>query len=59
LYDSTHMGFVGTRTAMQASPDFTFLGFSSVGFMVRRSSFCGMDSNLHAMWAVWQSSTGD
>merc|ERR1719399_2216264 len=57
--DSTHIGFDGTSLTMQASPDFTVFGFSSRTLPERRSILVVISENLHAMCAVWQSSTGD
>jgi hypothetical protein len=52
------MGLEGTILTMAASPDLMNLGRSSVDLPVRRSIFSRRVSNLHAMWAVWQSRTG-
>lgn len=56
--DSTQSGLVGVRMMMAASPDLIAFGFSSVVLPERRSHFSLISENLHAMWAVWQSSTG-
>merc|ERR1712072_404884 len=45
---STHIGFDGSRMAMQASPDLTNLGFSSSTLPERRSIFDLISLNLHA-----------
>lgn len=55
---STHIGLLGTKLTIAASPDLMALGFSSVVLPVRRSHFSLISANLHAMWAVWQSRTG-
>lgn len=52
------MGLLGTSFAMQASPDLTNLGLSSIDLPVRRSIFSTSSENLQAMCAVWQSRTG-
>merc|ERR1719153_1680298 len=44
---------------MAASPDLMNLGASSVDLPVRLSTFSKISENLHAMWAVWQSRTGE
>merc|ERR1719458_2287352 len=56
---STHMGLLGISLTMAASPDLMNLGASSVDFPVRLSTFSKISANLQAMWAVWQSSTGE
>merc|ERR1712021_190305 len=56
---STHMGFDGFMRTMAASPDLTFLGKSSIFLPERRSIFSKSSSNLQAIWAVWQSKTGE
>merc|ERR1719411_1962278 len=56
---STHMGLLGSSFTMAASPDLMNLGASSVDFPVRLSTFSRISANLQAMWAVWQSSTGE
>lgn len=56
---STHMGFPGTISTMAASPDFRDLGLSSSFLPERRSIFSFSSANLQAMWAVWQSMTGE
>merc|ERR1719234_2385647 len=56
---STHMGLLGINLTMAASPDLMNLGASSVDLPVRRSTFSRISANLQAMWAVWQSSTGE
>merc|ERR1712088_896071 len=56
---STHMGLLGSSLTMAASPDLMNLGASSVDFPVRLSTFSRISANLQAMWAVWQSSTGE
>ncbi len=55
---STHIGLEGTILTMAASPDLMNLGAFSIDLPVRRSIFSKISENLHAMWAVWQSSTG-
>jgi hypothetical protein len=44
---------------MAASPDLTNLGEASMTLPVRRSIFSMSSANLQAMWAVWQSRTGE
>merc|ERR1711915_1105631 len=56
---STHMGLLGTSCTMAASPDLMNLGLASVDLPVRLSTFSLISANLQAMWAVWQSSTGE
>merc|ERR1712032_535464 len=56
---STHMGLLGSSLTMAASPDLMNLGASSVDLPVRLSTFSRISANLQAMWAVWQSSTGE
>merc|ERR1719220_2330412 len=56
---STHMGLLGRSLTMAASPDLMNLGASSVDLPVRLSTFSRISANLQAMWAVWQSSTGE
>ena len=56
--DSTHIGFDGIILTMAASPDLMNFGRSSTDLPERRSIFSRRVSNLHAMWAVWQSRTG-
>ena len=56
---STHMGLEGTILTIAASPALTNLGESSVFLPVRRSIFSIKVSNLQAIWAVWQSRTGE
>lgn len=58
MNDSTHMGFEGMSLTMAASPDLTNLGAFSIDLPVRRSIFSKSSENLHAICAVWQSSTG-
>ena len=58
LKASTHMGLLGIRVIIPASPDFRALGASSNFLPERRSIFSLISSNLQAMWAVWQSRTG-
>mmetsp|Transcript_105907 Transcript_105907/g.257298 ORF Transcript_105907/g.257298 Transcript_105907/m.257298 type:complete len:243 (-) Transcript_105907:639-1367(-) len=58
LNGSTHIGRCGSRVTVQPSPVFTDLGVASVTLLVRRSILSLMTANLHATWAVWQSSTG-
>jgi len=58
LYVSTHMGLVGSMCTMAASPDLMALGFSSRALPVRLSILVVKVANLHAMWQVWQSTTG-
>lgn len=53
------MGFPGTISTMAASPDFRALGLSSSFLPERRSIFSFSSANLQAMWAVWQSMTGE
>lgn len=53
------MGFPGTISTMAASPDFRDLGLSSSFLPDRRSIFSFSSANLQAMWAVWQSMTGE
>merc|ERR1740128_1420766 len=59
LKDSTHMGLLGIRVTIAASPDLMNLGLSSVDLPVRLSTFSLISANLQAMWAVWQSRTGE
>merc|ERR1712083_864926 len=56
---SRHMGLLGSSFTMAASPDLMNLGASSVDLPVRLSTFSKISANLQAMWAVWQSSTGE
>merc|ERR1711928_35499 len=56
---STHMGLLGSSLTMAASPDLMNLGASSVDLPVRLSTFSMISANLQAIWAVWQSSTGE
>merc|ERR1719369_173315 len=56
---STHMGLEGISSTMAASPDLIDLGLVSVAFPVRRSTFSLISLNLQAIWAVWQSKTGE
>merc|ERR1711962_1157152 len=55
---STHIGLLGVRVTIAASPDLMNLGLSSVDLPVRRSTFSLISANLQAMCAVWQSRTG-
>merc|ERR1711887_298069 len=55
---STHMGLLGTKVTIAASPDLMNFGLSSVDLPVRRSTFSLISANLQAMCAVWQSRTG-
>merc|ERR1712072_1659387 len=56
---STHIGFDGVIKTMAASPDLTFLGKSSIFLPERLSIFSLSSVNLQAIWAVWQSKTGE
>lgn len=56
---STHIGFWGTRSTMAASPDLTNLGLSSSFLPERRSIFSLISLKRQAIWAVWQSRTGE
>lgn len=58
LNGSTHMGLLGTRSIIAASPDLMNFGMSSNFFPDRRSIFSLISTNLQAIWAVWQSNTG-
>lgn len=55
---STHMGLVGLKTTKAESPLRRVLGAYSVTLPVLRSILATSSSNLQAMWAVWQSSSG-
>jgi hypothetical protein len=55
---STHIGLVGINLIMAASPDLMNLGSSSMALPVLLSFFDRISWNLQAMWAVWQSNTG-
>lgn len=56
---STHMGLDGIILTRAASPDLMNLGLVSTDLPVRRSIFSVSSENLQAMWAVWQSRTGE
>ncbi|KAH9419682.1 hypothetical protein DERP_015403 [Dermatophagoides pteronyssinus] len=47
--DSTHIGLVGAKSIMAASPDLIDLGISSNFFPERRSHFSLISLNLQAM----------
>merc|ERR1712036_94772 len=55
---STTIGFDGTILTMAASPDWMCFGNSSVTLPVLLSILFSISANLHAIWQVWQSSTG-
>merc|ERR1711942_215461 len=57
--DSTHMGLLGIILTMQESPDLTNLGAASNSLPVRLSILVWSSANLQAIWAVWQSRTGE
>lgn len=56
---STHMGLMGTRLTVAASPDMRICGWSSSFLPVRRSSFSFSSAKRQVTWAVWQSRTGE
>ena len=53
------MGLLGIIFTMHESPDLTNLGLTSISLPVRLSILVWSSENLHAKWAVWQSSTGE
>ncbi len=55
---STHIGLVGVRMIKAESPFLTAFGYSSRALPVLLSIFDWISVNLQAMWAVWQSKTG-
>lgn len=55
---SQHMGLEGFKTTMAESPFLMNLGSSSVALPVLLSILDWISWNLQAMWAVWQSKTG-
>merc|ERR1719219_638253 len=57
--DSTHIGLLGTIFTMHESPDLTNLGEASSSLPVRLSILVCNSANLQAIWAVWQSRTGE
>jgi len=55
---STHIGFDGTKVIIAASPVLTNFGSSSRTTPVLLSILLLISANLQAIWAVWQSKTG-
>ena len=55
---STHIGLLGTSLTIAASPYLINFGSSSIKTPDLLSTFCLIYSNLQAIWAVWQSRTG-
>jgi len=55
---STHIGFVGTKVTIAASPVLMNLGSSSNTTPVLLSILLLISANLQAICAVWQSKTG-
>merc|ERR1711907_526946 len=56
--DSITIGLDGVILTIAASPDLMALGNSSVTLPVLLSILFSISVNLHAIWQVWQSSTG-
>lgn len=56
---STHIGFYGIKTTIAASLDLIFFGSSSNTLPDLLSILDKIYSNLHEIWAVWQSKTGE
>jgi hypothetical protein len=55
---STHIGLVGIKVTIAASPVLMNLGSSSNSLPVLLSILEWISWNLQAMWEVWQSKTG-